>query len=277
MSMFERISCRNFVEVDGYAYFSNWFYNGMYKVEIKTGKTTFLGRFEGERLCEINIHDEIFLRDGKIYFCPRRGGHVHIYNLAKQSQCSVSIRKSDKEFFVTDNVLLENSDVYFIPRQNNISVRKLNLKSLRVTEESKPFNILRKYVSENKDVFPYPEIIEKYRIECAEFFSWNQIHSKIWYGFLPLGCQLLKYTEGENRIEKIPLTVINGEVLNEYLRKVREDAFNEKLIMEDKYKLNVQDFLDRIKIPEAFKSERLNGNCHIGGKIWDLLCDNLRS
>lgn len=274
MSVFERISCHKFVEVNGYAYFSNWFYNGMFKVEIKTGKTTFLGSFEGEKLCEINIHKEIFLRDGKIYFCPRRGGRIHIYNLADQSQCSVSIRKSDKEFFVTDNVFLEDNLVYFIPKQKDFSVRKLDLKSLTVTEESRAFNYQGSSLTENKEVFPNPGLIEKYRIERAEFFSWNQIYSKIWYGFLPLGRQLLKYTEGRNRIEKIPLTVINGEVLNEYLRKVREEAFNEELIVENKYKLDIQDFLDSMKMTEFSKSDGLNGNCRIGKKIWNILCND---
>ena len=48
MSVAGRISCRNFVDWNGYAYFSNWFYNGMFKVEIGTGNTTFLGHFEGD-------------------------------------------------------------------------------------------------------------------------------------------------------------------------------------------------------------------------------------
>ena len=68
MNMIERISCHRFVEIDGYAYFSNWFYNGLFKVEIKTGKTIFIGCFEKENFFEINIHAEVFRRENKIYF-----------------------------------------------------------------------------------------------------------------------------------------------------------------------------------------------------------------
>ena len=55
MRALERIACTNFVETDGYAYFSGRYYNGLYKVELETGKTAFLGYFEDEKLAQIKF------------------------------------------------------------------------------------------------------------------------------------------------------------------------------------------------------------------------------
>ena len=97
MRALERIACTNFVETDGYAYFSGRYYNGLYKVELETGKTAFLGYFEDEKLAQRNIHKEVFLRKNKIYMCPWKGRHVHIWNLSDQTLTSIEIRVEEKE------------------------------------------------------------------------------------------------------------------------------------------------------------------------------------
>ena len=113
----------------------------MFKVEIRTGNTTFLGSFEGEKLFEINIHKEIFRLDNKIFFCPRRGGNVHIYDLSEETMSSISVRKKEEEFFVIDKAILEDGAIYLMPKQSEFPVRKLDLKSLRLTEQNKTFDI----------------------------------------------------------------------------------------------------------------------------------------
>ena len=105
MKRLERISCHNFVEINGNIYFSNWFYNGLFKVEYETGKTTFLGYFNDEKLTEKNIHLEVFLEEQKIYFLPRRGRHIHIYDLSDAFIQSIEIRKDSDEFDVIIDVM----------------------------------------------------------------------------------------------------------------------------------------------------------------------------
>lgn len=268
MSVAGRISCRNFIDWNGYAYFSNWFYNGMFKVEIRTGNTTFLGSFEGEKLFEINIHKEIFRLDNKIFFCPRRGGNVHIYDLSEETMSSISVRKKEEEFFVIDKAILEDGAIYLMPKQSEFPVRKLDLKSLRLTEQNKTFDIPDMCLSENKWILSNLELIKKYHINCANLFSWNQIGSKTWYGFLPMGSQLLKYTEERNEIEKIPLTVINERILGNYLYKVREDILKKKLVSE--YMLNLQDYFECVKIKEISKYSNCKNRDSVGKIIWEL-------
>ncbi len=266
MSVAGRISCRNFVDWNGYAYFSNWFYNGMFKVEIGTGNTTFLGHFEGDKLFEINIHKEIFRLDNKIFFCPRRGGNVHIYDLFEETMSSISIRKNNEKFFIIENAILEGGAIYLIPRQKEFSVRKLDLTSLKLTKENKTFDIQDLRLSENKMILSNPELIKKYHIKNANCFSWNQIGSKTWYGFLSMGSQLLKYTEERNEIEKIPLTVINETILENYLYKVREDILKMKLVSD--YMLDLRDYFECVKIKESSNYNNCKNMDSVGKRIW---------
>lgn len=268
MSAAGRISCRNFIDWNGYAYFSNWFYNGMFKVDIETGNTTFLGNFEGDKLFEINIHKEIFRLDNKIFFCPRRGGNVHIYDLSKETMSSISVRKKEEEFFVIDKAILEDGVICFIPKQREFPVRKLDLASLRLTEENKTFDIQDMCLSENKRILSNPELIKKYHINSADLFFWNQIGSKIWYGFLPMGSQLLKYAEERNEIEKIPLTVTNETTLENYLYEVRAEILKKKLVSE--YMLNLRDYFECVKIKEISKYSNCKNSGNIGKTLWKL-------
>lgn len=265
--LLERISCHNFIEVDGYAYFSNWFCNGLFKVKIGTGETNFLGCFEDESYFERNLHWEVFLKGKNIYFCPRRGRHVHIYNLFDKTICSIEIRKESEDFFLIDRVVLEENYVCFIPKEKNISIKKLDFKSLKVTEISREFEFSRDLLPECKDVFPVPELIDEYHIEYAKYFFWRQISNRTWYSFLPVGRHLLRYKEGSNKIEIIPLTVVNEEKLEGHLYKAREQLLKGQLILERSLNFNLAEFMDIIKIGENYIRNDSKNDRNVGNNI----------
>lgn len=106
-------------------------------------------------------------------------------------------------------------------------------------------------------------------MNCANLFSWNQIGSKIWYGFLPMGNQLLKYTEERNQIEKIPLTVINETILENYLYKVRKEALKKKLVSE--YMLSLRDYFECVRIKEISNYSNCKNSDSVGKIIWEML------
>lgn len=265
MSVLERISCHNFIEVEGYAYFSGWFYNGFFKVEIETGKTTFLGWFEEEKISQWNIHKEIFLRDDKIYMCPWRGRHLHIWNLADQTLCSVEIRKKEECSFSVYEICLGESSIFFLPDHEDSPIRKMDLESLRVMDFEKEENIQGKYLSESKDVFPESRLIETWGIEYADRFFWRKI-SGIWYAFLPLGHHMLRYTEGADKLEMKELVVVNKEVLEEYLSKIRLELFTEKVVAEDM--INIRELLDDMKTKEICRTGVFRSGGNIGETLW---------
>ena len=267
MDVLERIACHNFVVADGYAYFSNWFYNGLYKVEIETGKTIFLDYFRDEKLSQWNIHKEIFLKNNKVYACPWKGRHVHIWNLADHTLCSVEIRRKDDKRFFADEVIRGENSIYFVPDRKGIPIKKMDLESLRVTEAVKNSEIQGTAMSESKDIFPYPELVEKYHIEHTDKFFWRQVSCNVWYGFKPLGRHIMRYVKGIDELEILPLTVINQRELNEHVQKIKAELLNDNPVWERTTK--IQDFMEKVKIEETQKAKTFRKNKNIGERIWE--------
>lgn len=250
---------------DDCAYFSNWFYNGFFKVEINTGKTTFLGHFNDEKISEANVHKEIFLKNNKIYFCPRRGRHVHIYNLSDQSLHSVEIKKASENYFYK-SIILEEDKVFLIPEHKELPVKTLDLELLEVaTIDQCPDIYCGKDISEYKDIFPRPDLVEKYHVERGDGFFWRRVPDGSWYGFLPIGCALLQYVEGTDEFQEIPLVVTNKENLRHYLYKVRESLLEDKLISEEM--VNLQEYLEAVT---AVKNKRQNDPMDSGSTRADI-------
>lgn len=267
MKEYERISCHHFVELDGYAYFSNWFYNGLFQVELKTGKTVFLGPFEMEMKDEFNIHWEVFRREGLIYFLPRRGRHVHIYSLDNRSIFAIEIRKASEEFFRFADVIVEGMNLIFLPMEENAPIRKLNLNTQFVTDV---MNIQDTFdgqcLSQKWIPFPMPQLLDKYQIERANKFSWKQMPNGKWCAFLPFGREILWYTPATQRIESVPLTVINEPELDSYLLPMRQKYLRQGFLIENN-PLSLQVYLKSIMKHE--KRDNVDEKQGVdGSKMW---------
>lgn len=269
MDFLKRIACINFVEADGYAYFSDKFYNGWYKVELKTGATTFLGHFENEKLSQRNIHREIFLRDHKIYVCPWKGRHVHIWNLADQTFRSIEIRRKDEEAYFIEEVFLGEKSVFFVPDSPGFPIKKMDLESLSVTGLSAKYEIQGEALSKSKDIFPNPELIEEYHIEYPEEFFWRKISDREWYAFRIMGCHSLHYVTGWNKLEITPLIVVNRNELEEHLYRVKNELLRENLVLEESVRFH--DLLKVIEMEEAYKTNDLKRDSYMGEKVWNYI------
>lgn len=273
MRVTEKISCHNYVEADGFAYFSNWFYNGLFKVEILTGKTYFLGCFNGEKYSAKNLHWEIFLKNKRIYFCPWRSKHVHIYNLEEKSLVSVKFKNESEEFYKIEKVILDNNKLFLIPEEKENCMFELDINSLCVTRISGRQEIHGSLLSKCKDFFPAGELIKKYGIERADKFWWRQVYQGVWYGFLPLGRHLLKYTEGRNDVEYIPLNVVNETRLKEYLVHVERQILIERLTLGENIDTRISDFLNMFANIKTDDYQTLRLGKSNGEKIWKVLAD----
>jgi hypothetical protein len=226
MTVLDRLSCRNFVVIDGWVYFSNMFYNGFFKTEINTGKTYFLDCFRDEKMSMRNIHRDVFLNHEKIYLCPWKGKHLHIWDPADRSLHSVEIR-GERCPFIDEMVL------------------------------------------GTKEVFPFPKLMEEWKIPYAEPYFWKQVCDKVWYGFWPLGSYLLRYREGADTYEEIPLTVVNGTELEEHLHKVRVELLQKEPVSENTIEL--QKFLDEVTRGSMNRKGASRDNSSVGNNIWKQL------
>jgi len=267
VNVLDRISCHNFVYADRYIYFSNWFYNGLFEVEIETGKTFFYGNFENEKFSEINVHKEIFIRDEKVYFCPWRGGHMHILKRADRTISSIEIRSKEEPFSLIETVTVGEDSMFFRFKEEEKSAKKFDFQSLKVTHVNHPSEIQGTPLADEKERFPDLPLLEGNHIEYADRFFWKQISNGVWYGFMPMGRHLLRYIEESGRIEKNPLIVVNEIELQEYLHVVRKELLKQPVY---EMPIKLQEFLECLKLREAYISDG-SGKKNLGNKIWNTM------
>lgn len=265
MNRLERIGACNFIEINEEIFFSNCFYNGLFKVESKTGKTTFLGHFENEKLTERNIHLELFLKGRKIYFLPRRGHHIHIYDLDYYFIESIEIKKKSERFYIIENIMLENNNLIFFPFKENFPIKKFDLNTLKIKDVDYGLEFKKEFILEKKNDFPAPELIEKYNIKLPDFFLCKKMSNGKWCGFLPTGRQMLWYREGEDEFEVIPLAVTNQIKLNKYLDKVKQEIMKEPF--HESEQINIMWMMNEQKIIGKTIGKNFSAVC-LGKKIW---------
>ena len=269
MRVLERISCINFVEKDGYAFFSNQFYNGLFRVEIKTGRTDFLGSFENERISRRNIHKEIFLENRKIYFCPRRGRHIHIYDLIDTTIQAVELRSKSEKPFLIEEVVVEGDNIYFVPDQKDCAIRKFNRKTFLLTQTNEKNGFYGQYLSQNKEIFPASGLMKEYPIEydLRDDFWGKWETDEVWYGFLPMGRQIIKYIKNRNRLEIMPLALTDRKNFKRYLWKVKMELMKDGIVSEEE--ISFRDWLSITVQGEIHKQKGFRSNC-IGNNMWKL-------
>lgn len=270
INILNRISCHKFVEIDGYAYFSNWFYNGLFKVEIETGKAFFLGKFKAENYFEINIHGEIFRIGKKIYFCPRRGRHLHIYDLETQEMNAIKIREKFEKFSI-GRVIVEASKVYFVPVQNKISVKKLDLKTLNVIEEDKKNILYSENEKKYNEMFLPNKVSKEQGIKESDIFYGKHIDDERWLTFHPRRRQIIQYNKVEKKVKLIEIFVVNDKKLKKHLYKVREELKSDiidKIIWEQRLKIDLYEYVSIIKSIINLKDIK-KSKCSVGDDIWE--------
>ena len=223
MSKYENISCHHFIEINGYAYFSNWLYNAFFRTELKTGKTMFLGAFEMEMQDEFNIHWELLLQEDLIYFFPRRGRHIHIYSLRDHFVSAIEVRKASEAFFRIGEVIVKEKSIILQPMEKDAPIRRFDLNTHAITDITSTQNVDKNPpLSQYWPIFPEPQLLEKYQIGQADKFSWKEMPDGRWCAFLPTGRHLLWYAPRTRRIDAMPLVIENEAELDAYLQPLRQ-------------------------------------------------------
>ncbi len=259
MNMLESISSYNFVEIDGYAYFSNLFYNALFKVDIKNGKTTFLGYFKDEKIAETNIHFGVMIKEGKICFFPRLGRHMHVYDLSDGKIQSIEIRKESEPLFWIEDVVFKDDFVLFLPRQNNVPIKKVKWDTYKVSNINNRQNVNGEYLFKYRNFVP-ETIIEKYKIKYGEVASCKQIFDGKWYFFKPIGRQISYFTRASNELENIILTVINEDELKKHIGEVKKNLFKTRTFYVEYEGFRLQGFLEVLRLSDGTERE-----CYEGG------------
>ncbi len=74
------------------AYGSCALFNGLFKIDVKTDRCTYVGMFPGERASGKRMHARAVYADRKIYFAPASAEYISVYDVQAGAFESVSIR-----------------------------------------------------------------------------------------------------------------------------------------------------------------------------------------
>lgn len=272
MNRLESISSCNFVEIDGYAYFSNLFYNALFKTEIKSGKTFFLGSFEKEIISRSNIHFEVIQKEERIYFFPKLGRHMHIYSLVDRTMQTIEIRKESESFYWINEVVLNDDSAFFIPKQRHMPIKKMEWDTHEIKDVNNRQMIRGELLSGHKKAIP-AEIIKKYKIRYGEMVSCRQMTDGKWYCFKPVGRQMFYFVEGTDQLESIPLTVVNEEELLEHIGDVKRNFFQIQTLFGEDEGFKLEEYLDTARLSDEKNRIGIKetNKCNVGEAIWKVI------
>lgn len=269
MNNYKIIGCHHFVVDNGYAYFSNWSYNGLFRVELKTGKALFLGSFKNEKQNEFNIHLEILQQNEKIYFFPYRGRHVHVYSLTDQSISAIEIKKVSEGFFRIGEVIINKEVITFLPKEKTAPIKSLDLNTQIVTKIKNTKKTFKgTFLSQSRAPFPMPQLLEAYQIERTSGFSWKQVPDGSWCAFLLMGQHLLWYKPETKKITMMPLTVVNATELEAHLQPLRQKYLCQEWLAENN-PLSFHEYLQLIQQLYGIANRNKSNNWFSTGEsIW---------
>lgn len=90
---------------DGFLYFSENNFNGLFCIELDTGKVTFLGRFPDEDENTEELYKGMVEKDGKIFFAPSLAREIAVYEIEKRKFSKIPLQFA--------NTLLEDAAKFF--------------------------------------------------------------------------------------------------------------------------------------------------------------------
>lgn len=66
---------------DQFVWFSNLFYNGLFKYNLESEELCYVTAFPMERVGQFLIHRSVICYDSKLFFFPEQGNNIHVFNL----------------------------------------------------------------------------------------------------------------------------------------------------------------------------------------------------
>lgn len=95
--------------------FSENYLNGLFEMEIETGRTRYITNFPDEDRTKKLMHKRAFIYKEKIVFAPNQGDHVHIYNIETGEILAVQVLKNNNSRYAFLDMALVDNILYIIP------------------------------------------------------------------------------------------------------------------------------------------------------------------
>ena len=111
---------------DGYMYFSENRFNGLFRVKDGGHEAEFLQRFPNEDIWQTDLHRNVFLKGDKLFFIPHNGHGISVYDIAQGDFSFINITKESKMLHYAQCILNDN-DILLIPAHRNTPFARLHL------------------------------------------------------------------------------------------------------------------------------------------------------
>lgn len=117
---------------DGYMYFSETTFNGLFRVKEEGGEAEFLGRFPEEDPWQGDLHRALYLRENKIYFIPLNGRGISIYDIENNSFSMIWLVLNDNERARYCQTIDIDAGILLIPSRLNVPFAIFHLDSEKI-------------------------------------------------------------------------------------------------------------------------------------------------
>ncbi len=118
-------------------WFSSMLFNGLYKYDISTQQTHFIGSFPKEKRNEWRLHGKALKIDHEIFFLPNRSKYIHVYDIERHQIYSYDMKT--KERINCKNAIYYKGCIYFVGNDSEITLYEMNAKTKKIKKY--PINI----------------------------------------------------------------------------------------------------------------------------------------
>ncbi len=130
MEKIGNISFHSFVRIDDSIYFSALNCNGLYKYDMNSGVTEYMGAFPLENKNVRHLHGMVKYIDGKIYFVPMFGKYLSIYDIREKAfdTIKLGLMDDDKSYYRYYDAIPYNDLLLLIPGRAS-KIISINIKN----------------------------------------------------------------------------------------------------------------------------------------------------
>lgn len=118
---------------DGYMWFSNDTFNGLFRMDINSGGIEFLAVFPGEKMMVYGLHKRCFRYSHFLIFLPAASKFIHIYDLEDGSFRTVLFYGEEKNREKIADAVLVNGKIYMFSWLPEDSLFSLDLEDFSLT------------------------------------------------------------------------------------------------------------------------------------------------
>lgn len=118
--MREFSNCAHFhdlIEVDGYIYYSESTFNGLFRYKTDDTHAEYLGVFHNEDIWQWDLHRRIVKYGDGLFFIPLNGRGISIYQPSKSQFDYIEIcKENEKNVHFSDTIMIDDDNVLLVPQ-----------------------------------------------------------------------------------------------------------------------------------------------------------------